>query len=333
MNWNEMLSFNASQDLEDSYKEGDGNSADINLMLVNMLKEAGLSAHSVVLSTTDHGDVIRMFPLISQFNHVIGYVEIGNDFYFLDAKNEKRPFNLLPANSINSVGFLIDIPKKQFKWINIENKDENNLSIYIDAALNEDGKLVGVLNSKSNGYYAHYTREEFEDEDDIKESIKQNTFSDPVNTVIDSSNVKESELHEDLRYSAHFEVSANTSGNVIYLNPMIVERLIDNPFKEEERVFPIDFDYTFDETVTLRFTIPEGWSVDEVPSSKIFRTPDESANYRKLFQVAGNTIMMQYKFSISKHNYNPEDYLFLKDFFKALIENQSEQIVLKKNEE
>lgn len=24
MNWNEMLSFNASQDLEDSYKEGDG---------------------------------------------------------------------------------------------------------------------------------------------------------------------------------------------------------------------------------------------------------------------------------------------------------------------
>ena len=43
--------------------------------------------------------------------------------------------------------------------------------------------------------------------------------------------------------------------------------------------------------------------------------------------------MMQYKFSINKHNYNPEDYLFLKDFFKALIENQSEQIVLKKNEE
>lgn len=51
-------------------------------MLVNMLKEAGLSAHTVVLSTTDHGDVIRMFPLISQFNHVIAYVEIGNEFYF-----------------------------------------------------------------------------------------------------------------------------------------------------------------------------------------------------------------------------------------------------------
>lgn len=333
MNWNEMLSFNASQDLEDSYKEGDGNSADINLMLINMLKEAGLSAHSVVLSTTDHGDVIRMFPLISQFNHVIAYVEIGSEFYFLDAKNEKRPFNLLPANSINSVGFLIDIPKEQFRWINIENKDENNLSIYIDAELNEDGRLVGVLNSKSNGYYALYSREDFEDEDEIKETIKQTVFSDPVNTVIDSANVKESELHEDLRYSAHFEVSANASGNVIYLNPMIVERLIDNPFKEEERVFPIDFDYTFDETVTLRFTIPEGWSVDEVPASKIFRTPDESANYRKLFQVAGNTIMMQYKFSINKHNYSPDDYMFLKDFFKALIENQSEQIVLKKNEE
>ena len=37
--------------LKKAYQEGSGNSADINLLLVNMFKQAGLDANPVILST------------------------------------------------------------------------------------------------------------------------------------------------------------------------------------------------------------------------------------------------------------------------------------------
>src|SRR5690606_12095695 len=51
MNWNGFLGYFTDKGVEAAYKEKSGNIADINLMLIAMLKGAGLDANPILIST------------------------------------------------------------------------------------------------------------------------------------------------------------------------------------------------------------------------------------------------------------------------------------------
>ena len=83
--WNERRGWYSEVDLDDILESKTGSSADINMLLIAMLREAGIKADPVLLSTRDNGKIQKLYPLLDQFNYVICRA-IGNGKpYLLDA--------------------------------------------------------------------------------------------------------------------------------------------------------------------------------------------------------------------------------------------------------
>ncbi len=330
MTWNEVNSIFASQSSKDSYEKGNGNSADINLLLGNMLRKAGIETYSVVLSTTDHGDIIRSFPLASQFNHTIVVAIVDGEDYFLDAKNEYRPYTLLPASCLNSTGLMLNDQKGGLsRWVEIKNKEKNKVSYFAQLKLDSLGNLSGKLNTKSTGLIAYNQRMEV-DRDEITSSVHDLFFDEPDNVSVDSVSITSLDIAEGLNFDTHFSIDRTSGGDVIYLNPLFFDQLESNPFIKEDRKFPIDFDYPFSRSITLTFEIPEEYNVEELPEQTAFRLPDNSGIYSRIMQVQGNMIMMRHNFEIKKFRYLQNDYATLRHFFELVVNSSKEQIVLKK---
>jgi hypothetical protein len=57
-------------DLETVLREGTGNSADINILLVNLLNKLAITSYPVILSTRDNGTLSPFYPSRSRLNYV-----------------------------------------------------------------------------------------------------------------------------------------------------------------------------------------------------------------------------------------------------------------------
>jgi len=107
--WNGENDYTASAPLRTIMKKGKGNSADINLLLIALLRSAGMKADPVILSTRSHGSLNQLSAMIQQFNYLLAYVSVNGNFILVDATDPLRPYNILPLNCLNDAGRLITV--------------------------------------------------------------------------------------------------------------------------------------------------------------------------------------------------------------------------------
>lgn len=118
--------------------------------------------------------------------------------------------------------------------------------------------------------------------------------------------------------------------STFYFNPMIMGRISSNPFNLENRTYPVDFDYTFDENMVMTITIPENWQVDELPTPVLYRLPGRAGEFRRIIKAEGNTITLNYRFKIDKMRFMPEEYEVLKGMYDQMVVSLNENIVFTK---
>jgi hypothetical protein len=105
--WNGEFSMYASQKFEDFLREQKGSSADINLLLVNMLQRAGINASPLLVKTSDLGAPEMMYPIRHQFNHVIAVAEINGTQLLLDATSGTTDLRKLNKKDIGTMGWIV----------------------------------------------------------------------------------------------------------------------------------------------------------------------------------------------------------------------------------
>ncbi len=130
-----------------------------------------------------------------------------------------------------------------------------------------------------------------------------------------------------------FDVSSKktfSGDKQIYLNPFPVKFRKENPFKLNERSYPIDFPYPFKESIKLTIEIPEGYAATDVPKSKEVRIEDGSASF--LFVVEKNEKYIQINsiLSVKQQQYHPGSYESIKNIFANAIDTYNSVIVLEK---
>jgi len=85
-----------------------GNSSEINISLINVLKSVDLNAELVLLSTRNNGFATKLYPVISEFNYVIAKLNNNDKIYLLDATSKLKPFGQLPYQCLNGYGRVMD---------------------------------------------------------------------------------------------------------------------------------------------------------------------------------------------------------------------------------
>ncbi|MEJ7911709.1 MAG: DUF3857 domain-containing protein [Chitinophagaceae bacterium] len=114
MVWNDYAGIWALDGVRSAWKDKKGTVGEINLILVNLLKDAGLNAHPVLVSSHDHGIVNPAdagtidYPGFYQFNKAMAYIEINGTVYVLDATQKNTPVHLLPSDILLTEGLVIE---------------------------------------------------------------------------------------------------------------------------------------------------------------------------------------------------------------------------------
>lgn len=105
MNWNKEKGYFVNKGVKKAYEARTGNVAEINFILISMLKTAGIEISPVLVSTIENG--VPVFPNRTVFNYVIAAAEIDGKKILLDATNKFTAPNVLPLNLLNWKGRLI----------------------------------------------------------------------------------------------------------------------------------------------------------------------------------------------------------------------------------
>lgn len=313
--------------LKTVFKNKNGSVADLNILLIAMLRHENIRAVPLLLSTRDHGFANELYPLMDRFNYVVAVATIEGVNYYLDAS---RPlgFGKLAADCYNGVARIISeyplpiyleadsLIEPKITSVIIVNSDKGQLEGAYQAALGplESFELRNQIKSKGEEAYFKKLKSAASLDMDISaegvDSLK--SFDDPL--------------------QVHYDFTIKNAGeDIIYFNPMMGEGYKDNLFKAAERKYPVEMPHVFDETFVLNMEIPTNYVIDELPKSARVEFNGGEGSFEYMVGKSGSTgIQVRSKIVMKKANFLPEDYNSLRDFFGYIVKKHSEQIVFKK---
>jgi len=332
--YNEIESLYASEEhLGGVYKDKKGNSAEINMMLYQLLQKLDVYALPVAISTRDNGTLHQFYPSLEKLNYMFIQAKIGDKKYLLDATEELMPAGMVPLRCLNKSGRLIN--NESGKWIDLRTDKKDKSSFIFNLTLNDNLEAEGTMQSSKSDYSAYYFRKNYKNYASSDKFLEAMEFDHPGLRIKDYSFTDLDSIYKDVRemYTVKINNVAQQVGNMVMINPFLFEKIKDNPFKLEERQYPVDFAYQEEKTLVSNFTIPDGYVFETVPQPARIVLPEKAGSALIAYSVMGNRVSVTYKFMINKTVFTPEEYTLLKQLFALIIEKQSEPIVIKKNED
>lgn len=325
--WNEENRLFAKTKLEQVYEKQLGNSTEINLILVGLLREMGFDANPVALSTRSHGKLLTDIALMDRFNYTVAHIMFRGKDFLLDATDQFVKPNMLPKKCLNERGWMIS---KNPRWVSLMPIEKKQTNTLLSFTLEDDQVLKGKVSEFYIGYAA---ADEVEKVSKLGEKKYIENFK---NEYLNFDNPQVTyKLTENNDVQIECEATVNEAysiaGNRIFLQPLLWKKQKENPFKQNERNYPLDLAYRIQETVTSKFTIPKNYSVETVPANKVLSLPDGKGKFVYMIKHENGMIDVLSQIILAKPIFSPDEYHDLREFFTQIITKQNEQIVLKKN--
>ncbi len=305
--------------------------ADINLFLIASINAAGYKACPVILSTRDHGKLHEHLPSWSRFNYVIARVNIDGVYYYLDATDKFLPFGMLPKRALNGMARYVCKTTGDNLILNPSDTYKKSINCICDIS---DGKINITKTENHFGYSAFERRTDIFNDGGLQ-NFRKKTIEESENELTDSIRIKNysddltKPLELTFKYRTESEVSQ--TDDLMFFSPLLDESIEKNPFKLAERKYPVDFAYPIDERIVMQFSIPEGWSVTDLPESVSYTLPDNGGGYYFKIQQVGQVLQVVRKFNINKPIFIFNEYPDLKLFYDLIAKKEAEKIVFKKN--
>lgn len=326
--WNEEERF-FSDGIKKAYEKGIGSSADINLALVAAYKHLGFDAEPVILSTRDNGVPTDLFPVLTDFNYVIGLVKVGGQTYLLDATDDFLPFGVLPERCLNGRGRVM--ARKGSYWQDITPRDKARQLTSLNVTLSKDGELRGTVTMTYTGYKAAEKRSRiysFTTPEDYINHQKNSSHNATI-SQFEILNLEDRSKPLVEKFAVEFEPVSMNGGTFLF-NPFLMGRVVRNPFRSNERLYPVDFGVPRDETVIVNVQLPEGIIIDEIPERVGVALPNSGGRYIFDVRQNGSVLAVNSSLLINRTVFSSEEYHYLKELYNRVISINRMELVLKK---
>ncbi len=322
INFNGTYSIYSDDGIKKALDKHTGNAADVNLALVAALQEAGINAGAVLLSTRDNGTVNQLYPALGEFNYVIAVVNIGSKDYLLDATEPQLQFGVLPSRCLNGQGRAVPLDKPSY-WINVLTP-QTKTDVYVtDLTLSDNGKLSGTITHHSKSYKAYEERKLVKSFKTPDEYFKTVTLAPGLHIVGSSiSNLD----NLDMPLTEVYKVEGDLQGDA--LDAYVIDKLNDNPFKSNTRVYDVDMIMPVASSYTLTIHLPGNKTVNVTPGDIHNTLPNSAGELNTKFDVNGNTATYTQEYQLNKTLYPVAEYSSIKGFYDDLIQSEKAQLKL-----
>lgn len=324
----ELSALYTKQSLKTTFTRKSGNVSEINLMLVAMLRQAGLSAAPVLLSTRDHGMVYALYPIRSRFNYTIANVKIDGHDYQMDATRPYLGFGRLHSDCYNGHARIVNAEADPLSFDPDSLKEMEVTGIFISP--NEKGKLIGHFQQQATYFNSYSLREKVREkgEDAYFKEVEKGFHADIKlkNGKIDSLD----HYSDPAVVQYDFDLNLEEENGIIYLNPMFSEAMRTNPFKSAHRKYPVEMPYVMDINYTVSIQLPPDYEVEDMPKSAIVKYNDGEGIFQYMIGKNGDMFQMRSRLKMNRATYSPDEYENLRSFFDVVVKKHAEQIVIKK---
>jgi hypothetical protein len=328
MQWNEEQVFTTNNNIDKVYEKRIGSSAEINLMLVRLLRECGFDANPVLLSTRDNGEVSDLV-LLDRFNYVVAHIVLKGKDLLLDATDPLLPVGILPMRCLNQRGRLI--VRKNSRWVMINPEPMRKKITIVNMEIRTDQSLKGTSRTSLLGHSAADFRAM------VLKKGKANYLvdykKDRHNQTIESIQIFNLDTLEnlvELEVKTTLNEAYSIAGERLYFSPMLGEAEKSNPFQTKERKYPVDFGVPQEESYIAIFSIPEGYTVDETPKAENIALPNNGGRFIFSCVTEGETLKVTSKITLKKGVYAEGEYSTLREFYNRIVSKHAEQVVFKK---
>lgn len=329
MNWNEDYDYYPEKGVVKAYADQTGNVAEINFILINMLRLAGIETNPVLVSTIENG--YPVYPTRTGFNYVIAAAMIEGKQILLDASHKFTSPNILPLNVLNWKGRLIKSDGTS-QEIDLEPSNPSKENFSLLAKIDEGGEIGGQVRIQRTDYDAYHFRVEnnTKTQDKYLEKVEEQFGNLSISDYkIDNQklNIKDP-IVETFAFTSKGQLEI--IGGKIFVNPLLFFTRSKNPFNQEDRKMPVYFGYKNAERFNLNIKIPDGYEIESMPKPIKISSEDKQITYSLNCSVDGDKIQIMSIKEVNNSTFAPESYEMLKDFFQKIIVSQNEKIVLKK---
>jgi hypothetical protein len=338
MQWNEYVGIWAFDGVRAAWKDKKGTVGEINLILTNLLKDADLNAHPVLVSTHSNGVVNASDagtygnPGFTQFDRVMALVEIGDKTYVLDATEKDVPVHLFPPRILMTEGLVIEkIETFDWGWHTLWNDKmiaKNTVSIM--AVIDSTGNMMTGEATITSEDYARLDRLPIVKKGKDKYIEKYITGANEGMIVngVEFENQQSDSLP--LVQKIKFEQPLNSSGDYKYFSCNMLSGLEKNPFIADNRFSDVFFGNNQKVTLFGTFLLPVGYEVEAPPKNVKMILSDTSITVSRRVSVSGDQLLTRIELDFKKPFYPASQYGDLHEFYKELQNLLNEQFVIRK---
>ncbi|MEL6275757.1 MAG: hypothetical protein AAFU03_11695, partial [Bacteroidota bacterium] len=330
MSWNGKYRVFPDARLNECWKKATGTSAEINMILLGVLRTMDIDAQPLLVSLRDEGAPIEYYPVMSQFRHLMVYATIEGKGYIMDIGNIHRPLGVPRFAALNGRGWVADPDNP--RWVNVVAPKVTRTTL-ANISLDEEGIADVDLKTRVTGFMAYEGRNSLAD----LEKDEDGPVMEDIIEVYPEAEFVEREVPEaDDSYSP---LSINLAAKVplgypaddyFYVSPMAYYPLEEEIVDVEERIAPIDMGYPWKERYIAKIKIPEGYEVEELPASQRVRSEDGTLSISYTASSENGDVTINYTFAVDRATFLAEEYKVIREVFSRGVDLQQSQIVFKR---
>lgn len=324
--WNKDRGIYTEDGIKKMLETKTGNAAEINLFLVMMMREAGIKADPLTISTVSNGLINIASPNVSNMNFVIAAIRTKDGFHLYDATAKQSSMDQLPPRDWNQFGVLM--AKDKVQQLSMINAKTSFTYLTAQAKINDDGSISGTYSDRDTGTYAMFAKENYDDNADKYKKQYKDNFAIDFNDI-DSKVLESGDFESTMKFSS--ENLIDKIGKKMIINPMLFLSKSSNEFDQADaRKYLIDFTSPFTRVKKIVLEIPEGYTVEEMPKNKKIVTDDKEIEYSYIAEQKGRTVEVISTTKILSPNYPKEYYPAFKQIWGVASKQENQVISLVK---
>lgn len=320
-----------NQTLPQLLKSKKGAPGELILAYMGILKSQGIECNPVLIGSKGHGrSEIVSFPFLNQFDEILLLAKLDGNLQFLDLSDPLAPFGYVDLDKHVKAGLFLE--KNASRLIPIDIRHNSNKLVFSEIKLDtETGDLV-IENTIRDYFYqglgtAHQVEILEKNDKPLKELFSENYTAYEIQNV----NV-DNQLEEKNMFNVSFQTVLKNAiaEDLIIFNPLQISKFATNPFTQEFRVFPVDFEYAFNETYTANLEVPEGYEIDDYPTNESITIPGSPIGFSYSTENLGSIFKITARLEVKNPLIQPSSYGDLKFFMESVASKLAAPIILKK---
>ena len=328
MTWNSHYSRGADK-IRETFISKKGDAGDINLLLTSMLRKAGINANPTLVASKNRG--VLLFPTFSGFNNLISAVEIDGEFYLLDASQKKASFGLINKNFMSGDGLLI-YDDDSYELVPTRADTKSIATSLVEMSISPQEMIVsGKVKRRITNHFAWEFRKKYENSEgnSFEENLTNNVGFLTISNF-SKKNFDDVQNPIDMSYTFEYEDNIEFMNDEIYFQPLLFFGISENVFKNEKRLFPIDYEYPFQRKYVINCKIPDGYKIKVLPQAQNISIQDNLGKLKYSISSNGSHVQISFSLEINYALIPAHYYAGLKSLYQEYFQISESKIVLSK---